>query len=78
VHDRVLEELPRLDQPVELGVVDEVVVHAVDLTGPRVPRRHRDGQPDLREVRPDVGGGAFDWPAALTGDVGDQAGCEFL
>ena len=35
VHDGVLEELPRLGQPVELGVVDEVVVHAVDLTGPR-------------------------------------------
>ena len=35
VHDRVLEELARLDQPVELGVVDEVVVHAVDLAGTR-------------------------------------------
>ena len=31
-------------------------MHPVDLTGPRVPRGHRDGQPDLGEVGADVGG----------------------
>src|SRR4051794_38913385 len=44
VHDRPLEELPRLDHPVELGVVDEVVVDAVRLARAWRPggRAHRE------------------------------------
>ena len=37
----------RGDHPVELVLVDEVVVHAVDLAGPRGPGRRRHRDPDL-------------------------------
>ena len=47
VDDGPLEQAVVGDQPVELGVVDEVVVHAVDLAGPGPARRDRDRDPDV-------------------------------
>src|SRR6476646_3883030 len=85
VHHRPLQELPRRAHPLELGVVDEVVVDALDLTGPRVAggRRHR--QPHLREVLTDVcrdgplahGGrtGQDDEPALVRGHGGRDQAC---
>lgn len=52
--DGILEELPCRDQPVELLVGDEDVVDAVNLTGTRRARRHRDRQPHLGIVGADV------------------------
>src|SRR5699024_5424992 len=48
VHDGVLQHLPLRDHPVELRVVDEAVVHTVDLPRARCPGRRRHGEPDLR------------------------------
>ena len=56
VHGRVLEQLAVGDQAVELGVVDEEVVLAVDLARARRARRRRDRQVDLGMVRLDVRG----------------------
>ena len=58
VHDRPLQQVAVGDHPVELLVGDEPVVHAVDLTRPRLAggRGHRD--PDLGVVLADVGGDA--------------------
>ena len=51
VHGGVLEQLAVGDQPVELGVVDEEVVLAVDLARARRPRGRRHRQVDLGMVR---------------------------
>ena len=42
------------DQPVELGIVDEVVVHSIDLAGALRPGGHRHRHPDLRVPAPDL------------------------
>src|SRR5690606_20554885 len=49
-----LQELTGPAEPLELQVVDEVVVHPVDLAGAGWARGHRDREPDLRVVTADV------------------------
>ncbi len=56
VHGGVLEQLAVGDQAIELGVVDEEVVLAVDLARARRPRRRRDRQVDLGVVLLDLRG----------------------
>src|SRR5690606_679016 len=55
VHDGPLEELPGLDRGREVLGVHEVVVHPVDLTGPRRPRRRGHREPDVRVPLAQVG-----------------------
>ena len=45
---RPIRKFVRLDQPIELGVVDEVVVHSLDLARPHRPRRGADRHGDVR------------------------------
>jgi len=47
------EQLARLDQVAEGGLVHEVVLDAVDLAGPRLTGGHRHRQPDLAVVATD-------------------------
>ncbi len=47
-HARPLEQLALVAHGDEVGFVDEVVVAAVDLAGPRLARRHRHGKGDAR------------------------------
>src|SRR6476619_4571595 len=56
VHDGRLEQLPCLHHPLEIGVVDEAVVHTIGLARARCSGGHRDREPHLREVVADVGG----------------------
>jgi len=55
VHGGVLEQLSVGDQAIELDVVDEEVMLAVDLGRTRRPCRRRDGEQDLGMVLLDVG-----------------------
>ncbi len=46
-HGRPFDELALGDHPVELGVIDEVIVHVIDFAGAPEPGGRRDGHGDL-------------------------------
>jgi hypothetical protein len=69
VHDGPLEQPVGLDEPVELGLADEVVVHALLLTGTRRPGGGRHGDPD---VGPLLAHARSDRPLADRGRAGED------
>src|SRR5690606_11075276 len=69
VHRGPLEQLAVSDEAVELGVVDEIVVDAVDLAGTRGSRRRGHGEQDVGVVVADV---CRDGPLADRGRSGEN------